>query len=55
MSRWTCPECGWSYDEAAGDAHEGFAPGTPWSALPEDFFCPSCAVRSKEDFLAAED
>lgn len=55
MSRWTCPECGWAYDEATGDAHEGFAPGTPWSHVPEDFFCPGCAVRSKEDFVAAED
>lgn len=54
MSRWVCPECGWVYDEAAGDSHEGYPPGTPWSALPDDFFCPGCAVRGKEDFLAAE-
>lgn len=25
---WHCPECDWRYDEARGDASEGFAPGT---------------------------
>lgn len=52
MSRWSCPECGWVYDEAAGDRHEGFAPGTLWSELPDDFACPGCAVRVKDDFVA---
>jgi rubredoxin len=45
-----CPGCGYQYDEALGDEHEGFAPGTPFDALPDDFVCPDCSVRYKEDF-----
>ena len=50
MKTYQCPECGYRYDESAGDAHEGYAPGTPFDALPEDFACPDCSVRFKEDF-----
>jgi rubredoxin len=45
-----CPACGYTYDERIGDEDEGFPPGTPWSAIPEDWFCPDCAVRDKADF-----
>ena len=55
MSRYQCPECGYCYDEAAGEAHEGHPPGTRWEALPEDFVCPDCAVRVKADFVALPD
>jgi alkane 1-monooxygenase len=48
-----CPGCGYSYDVALGDAREGFAPGTPWSAVPEDWCCPDCGVRDKLDFVPA--
>ncbi len=51
MSRYQCPECGYCYDEAAGEPHEGLAPGTPWDELPADFICPDCAVRGKDDFV----
>jgi rubredoxin len=27
MMRYRCPGCGYTYDEARGDAHEGFPPG----------------------------
>ena len=27
-----------------GDDREGFAPGTPWSEVPDDWFCPDCGV-----------
>jgi rubredoxin len=49
-ARYRCPGCGHVYDEARGDEHEGFAPGTPWTAIPEDWACPDCSVREKPDF-----
>ncbi|MFY9332091.1 MAG: fatty acid desaturase [Candidatus Nanopelagicales bacterium] len=45
-----CPECGYVYDSAAGAVREGFAPGTPWSAVPDTWICPDCGVRDKSDF-----
>ena len=50
MSEYRCPECGYTYDEEKGDTHEGYSPGTAFSALPDDFACPDCSVRFKEDF-----
>jgi rubredoxin len=55
MTRYRCPGCGYTYDEKQGDAHEGYPPGTPFDELPEDFVCPACAVRYKEDFAREED
>lgn len=55
MSRYLCPECGYVYDEATGDAHMGFAAGTAWSELPDDFVCPDCAISYKEDFTGVEE
>ena len=52
MSRYRCPECGYLYDEDTGDEFEGYAPGTPFDALPDDFTCPGCSVRDKRDFEA---
>lgn len=49
--QYQCPGCGYIYDEAEGDEREGFPPGTPWSAIPEDWPCPDCAVRDKPDFV----
>jgi alkane 1-monooxygenase len=46
-----CPGCGYVYDVARGDEHEGFAPGTPWSAIPTSWVCPDCGVRDKLDFV----
>lgn len=45
-----CPCCGYTYRESAGDPSEGFAPGTPWSSIPDTWSCPDCAVRDKADF-----
>lgn len=50
MSRYQCSGCGHVYDESRGNRHEGFAPGTPWSQIPENWACPDCAVREKADF-----
>ncbi len=40
-----CMECGvcWSvYDPAEGDPVWQMPPGTPFSALPDDWRCPNC-------------
>ena len=50
MSAYRCPDpdCGYVYDE-------GFPPGTPWSAVPDDWCCPDCGVEDKLDFEPAEE
>ena len=50
MAKYSCPECGHVYDEAVGNPREGFPPGTPFSAVPDDWTCPDCGVRDKVDF-----
>ncbi len=50
MSSFRCPECGYTYSEELGDSREGYAPATPFAELPDDFVCPDCSVRYKEDF-----
>ena len=52
--RYRCPDCGYVYDEAKGDPREGYKPGTLFAQLPEDFVCPDCVVRAKQDFVSAE-
>ena len=46
-----CPSCEYVYEVAAGDEHEGFAAGTAWNDIPEDWCCPDCGVREKIDFV----
>jgi len=55
MARLVCPECGYVFDEARGDAHEGYPPGTLFASLPEDFACPGCSVRLRDDFVVDPD
>jgi len=50
MSVYQCPECGFIYDERTGNQHEGLKPGTPWHTLPQDYACPGCSVRLRDDF-----
>ncbi len=50
MSEYRCPECGYVYDEDAGDEFEGYTAGTAFTDLPADFVCPDCSVRGKKDF-----
>lgn len=51
MSKYQCPDCGYIYDESKGCEEEGYAPGTSWDDIPEDFPCPECFVRDKPDFI----
>lgn len=51
MATYQCPDCDYTYNEIQGHPHEGFPPGTLWSKVPDDFACPDCAVRDKEDFV----
>ena len=37
MKKYVCDICGWVYDEAEGDPDNGYAPGTKWEDLPDDF------------------
>jgi alkane 1-monooxygenase len=46
-----CPSCGYTYDVARGDEHEGFAAGTSWADVPDSWCCPDCGVREKVDFV----
>ena len=50
LAAYRCPVCGYVYDEATGEPREGFAAGTAWSDVPDDWTCPDCAVREKVDF-----
>ena len=54
MSRYRCPDCGYVYDEVQGDLHEGYPPGTLFAELPDDFVCPDCVVRAKQDFVSVD-
>jgi rubredoxin len=45
-----CPVCDYVYDEAKGDARQGFPAGTRWEKIPDDWCCPDCAVCEKPDF-----
>nr|WP_235842274.1 rubredoxin [Ciceribacter selenitireducens] len=49
-----CITCGHVYDEALGDEHEGFPPGTLFGQIPDDWCCPDCGA-SKEDYVLYED
>ncbi|MET9263537.1 fatty acid desaturase [Amycolatopsis sp. NPDC004079] len=46
-----CPGCGYVYRVAEGNELEGFAAGTAWSEIPDDWTCPDCGVRDKVDFV----
>ncbi len=46
-----CPGCGYTYEVEAGNELEGFAAGTAWKDIPDDWCCPDCGVREKVDFV----
>ena len=45
----TCSICGYVYDEAEGLGELGYAPGTKFDDLPDDWVCPLCGA-SKDEF-----
>jgi len=52
-ARLECGICWWVYDPALGDTVRHVAPGTPFTALPQDWHCPECdAPREKFMVLA---
>lgn len=51
-------ECGicWTiYDPAAGDPQGRALPGTPFSALPDDWTCPNCDAPAAKFLVMADD
>ena len=55
MARFRCEVCDYVYDESTGAPREGFAPGTPWPNVPDDWCCPDCGVREKVDFVPEDE
>ena len=55
MARFRCPSCDYVYDEAVGAPREGWAPGTPFADIDEDWPCPDCGVREQQDFEPVHD
>lgn len=49
-----CPGCGHTYEVEAGNELEGFAAGTAWADIPDDWCCPDCGVREKVDFVPVD-
>ena len=41
MKKYIC-ECGYLYDEAAGEPENNIAPGTKWKDVPPDYACQLC-------------
>ena len=52
--KYICTSCGFIYDPDEGDPDGGIAPGTPFEAIPDNWFCPVCGAR-KRDFETYED
>lgn len=48
--KYECPCCNYVYDPDLGEPKEGFAAGTPFADIPDDWECPDCGVRDKVDF-----
>ncbi|MBL8563290.1 MAG: [NiFe]-hydrogenase assembly chaperone HybE [Gemmobacter sp.] len=49
-----CKICWTTYDPAEGDDYRQVLPGTPFTALPEDWTCPGCDAP-KAQFIVRED
>src|SRR4030067_1077203 len=50
-TKWRCMVCAYVYDPAVGDPDSGVKPGTPFSALPDDWGCPLCGVGKDKTAL----
>ena len=47
-ARYTCSQCGYTYDPALGDPAGGIPPGTRFEDLPDDWVCPVCGAAKTE-------
>jgi rubredoxin len=54
MKRYECDLCGYVYDEKEGEPENGYAAGTKFEDLPDDYECPLCGA-SKDEFSLLED
>ncbi|MBW4542612.1 MAG: rubredoxin [Myxacorys chilensis ATA2-1-KO14] len=54
MSKYLCTVCGYTYDPEVGDPDSGIEPGTDFSAIPDDWVCPTCGA-TKDDFEEIKD
>ncbi|RUR77919.1 rubrerythrin family protein [Chlorogloeopsis fritschii PCC 9212] len=45
--KWICRQCSMIYNPIEGDPDSGIAPGTPFEAIPEDWYCPICGASKK--------
>ena len=53
-ARLECKICWYCYDPAVGDAVRQVEPGTPFSALPQDWRCPQCDGE-RSQFMVLDD
>ncbi|WP_200176886.1 rubredoxin [Ectothiorhodospira shaposhnikovii] len=54
MTAYECRICQFCYDPREGDIQGQIPAGTPYMALPEDWFCPVCGA-GREVFMPAPD
>lgn len=47
MEKYVCTPCGYIYDPAVGDPDNGYAAGTAFADLPEDWCCPECGAEKE--------
>ena len=52
--KYKCRECGYIYDENAGDLNHGVKNDTKFIDVTEDWVCPNCGV-SKNTFQKLEE
>lgn len=50
--KYSCTQCSYVYDPAAGDITQGIAPGTSFADLPSTWKCPLCGA-GKDRFIPA--
>jgi rubredoxin len=48
VRRYVCDVCNYIYDPAIGDPDNGIEPGTEFDDLPDDWYCPVCAVGKSQ-------
>ena len=54
FNKYRCMECEDLYDEEKGDPASGFAPGTRWDDIPDDWACPICGAPKSFFKLVSE-